>query len=183
MILRKKMGVVFDRILDILSDVSSIIMASLALVIFMEVIARYFFNHTFRGIIQFSGYSLLFITFLSTAWVERKGGHVSMDILSSRLNSQARLILDLFISIVLTVASFTIFWYGAKVTLQTWRMNYLSSQELKISLYLIYFIIPFGMLLLAIQYLRKFYEYIETVQIPGTRKERRFKSVRRGKRE
>lgn len=158
--LTKKVAEAFDHLLDFMAIVACVVIGVAGLLVFFEVIIRDSFGFIIKGATQLSAYSLVFITFLGTAWVLKREGHVNMDLVLSRLSPRGKLFLNVITSIICAIVFFLITWYGIAVTLETWQTGYSSSLELKIPMYLVYFIIPLGSLLLGIQFLRRTYGYL-----------------------
>lgn len=77
------------RCLSVLTGGAMAVACGLVLVMTLafgyEVVARYFFNSPTGFVNQVAAYSMPLLTFLGAAWTLRTGGHVSVDILSSRL--------------------------------------------------------------------------------------------------
>ena len=151
---------IFDRLIDVLALVAIVIMASVTVLIVVEVTSRYFFNLPIKGSVEVAGYSLLFITFLGTAWLLRREGHVRMDFVLTRLNPRAQAYLNVITSLLCALIWVLIGWYGATVTLESFQTGYRTPFELKTPMFIILFIIPVGSFLLFIQFLRRGYGYL-----------------------
>ncbi len=78
--LLKKASYVFDHILGALMSLGAAIVAFLMLSVCWDVIARTFAGKPLTWVLEFTEYSLLYMTFLSTAWVLKDEGHVTNDI-------------------------------------------------------------------------------------------------------
>ena len=119
------------------------------------------FRKTARVFDGILGHLLLYITFLGTAWLLKRDGHVKMDLLLTRLNSRVRNSLNIITSLVGAIICLTIACFGAWVTWDTLQMGYKMSTALEPPQFLILFIIPLGTFLLFIQFLRRTHGYLE----------------------
>ena len=151
----KKIGNFFDHINKVFAFITGIIVIFIMLAVVYEVVMRYFFRSPTLWTVEVSGYGLVFITFLGSAWVLKHEGHVKIDLLTSYVKPESQIILNIFNSIIAAIVTLVIFWYSARVTLASYRTNYLAATELQTPLFIIYLIIPIGCFLLFIQFLRK----------------------------
>ena len=158
--LLRKASAIFDRTLDLLYWIATIIFGLILLTIIIEITIRTFWGRPIMGTIEIIQYCLLFITFLGAAWLLREDGHIKMDIVLSRLRPRAQVFLNIITSTVCAIICLVVTWYGVKVTWYSFQINYRAISELEIPLVTILFIIPVGSFLLFIQFLRKAYGYL-----------------------
>jgi C4-dicarboxylate transporter DctQ subunit len=156
----EKLSRIFDLVIS-----SGIVLGGVLLVLVMffvnaEIFTRYIAGHSLIWVVEISETSLLFITFLGVAWVLKRGGHVSVDILVNRLSPRRRSMLNAVTSIVGALAVFPLIWYGAQVTWTHYQKGLYEATALEIPNAAVLFIIPLGSLLLFIQLLKKIHEYV-----------------------
>lgn len=156
--LLKKSESIFDLILNYSLIIAAVILIFVTLSVSAEVVLRYFLGRPTVWVVEIAGYSLLYITFLVVAWVQKRQKHVKMDLVFNRLNPKIRSIVSLFTSIISTLICFILTFYGAKVTLYFFRAGYPTPTPLRIPKFIIVFIIFLGSLLLLIQFIRTTYE-------------------------
>jgi len=121
----------------------------------IDVLMRYFFNNPSGWILQISEYILLYIPFLSAAYVLKEDGHIKVDILVGILNQKTQ---DLFETITsLLGAGFLLIltYYGFVVTHDFYIRKVLTLKYLKIPEFLVIMVIPAGCLLFALQFIRR----------------------------
>ena len=153
-----KLSNVFDHTINYLAYIAGGIIIFVALSIFLNVMSRQLLRVSVLGVIEIGEYSLCYITFLATAWLLKKEGHVRMDIVVNRLNPAKQAWVNMFMSVIGAGLCLTLAWYGVIVTLDAWQRNvFLSSTVLQAPLALLLFIIPVGCFLLFIQFLRRAY--------------------------
>ncbi len=124
--------------------------------------------------VQFTEYSLLWITLLGAAWVLKRDRHVSVDLLTNRLSSQTRKYFGLVHSLMGVAVCGVLCWYGIVVTWGQYQRGVTDIQVVDMPKYLILVIIPLGFLFLAMQFLRRFFEDLKEIrdrrdQSPGER--------------
>jgi len=134
-----------------------LLIAGMMLAVVAKVAMRYFFNSPIVWVIDITEYAMLFITFLGTAWLLKREGHVIMDLLLDRLNHKNRHIVIVITSVFAATTCFIITWYGVVVGLDWYSINYFYQGALDIPAFYLEAVIPTGMLLVAIQFLRRAY--------------------------
>ena len=166
--LLSKLSVFFDRTLDFLYLLTAIFIAFVALSIGLEVFMRYFLEHPLFWVVEISEYSLLYITFLGTAWLLRKEGHVSMDFVVNRLNPRKAALLNIITSILGTIVCLFLIWYGTQITWFNFERGVYLSTLIQPSKAAILVIIPFGSLMLFVQFLRRTYGYLQSWRLSSS---------------
>ena len=105
-------------------------------------------------IIQFNEYSLLWMTFLGSAWVLSRRKHVAVDIITSRLGPSRKKIADIVHSLLGIGVCGLLCWYSALITLNLFQRGVTDVQAVDIPKSLVLIIIPAGFLVLTVQFLR-----------------------------
>ena len=109
-------------------------------------------GHSIVWVIEICEYSLLFITFLGTAWLLRRDGHVKIDLVVNRLRPRVRAVVSVIISIIGTAVCLVITWYGAETTWSHFIRGTYRITLLETPMYLILAVIPIGSFLISIQF-------------------------------
>ncbi|MCU0593876.1 MAG: TRAP transporter small permease [Desulfobacterota bacterium] len=104
--------------------------------------------------IQFNEYSLLWMTFLGSAWALSRRKHVAVDILTSRLGPESKRIAEVAHSLVGMVLCGVLCWYSALMTLNFFQRGVTDVQAVDMPKSLILLVIPAGFLVLTAQFLR-----------------------------
>lgn len=151
----RKIARIFEHTNNVLAFIAGVIIIFVMAAVTYEVVMRYFLNRPTLWVVEVSGYSLLFITFLGAAWVLGKGGHVKIDLLINRLKPRSQARLSIITSVMAAIICLVIAWYSGRVTWISFQTDYLSPTELRFPLFIILFIIPVGTFLLFIQFLVK----------------------------
>jgi C4-dicarboxylate transporter DctQ subunit len=104
--------------------------------------------------IQFNEYSLLWMTFLGSAWVLSRRKHVAVDLITSRLGPSRRRIADVVHSLLGIGVCGLLCWYSALITLNLFQRGVTDVQAVDIPKSLVLMVIPAGFLVLTAQFLR-----------------------------
>jgi len=145
----------FDRILDITAFLGGALLVFLILSVCWEVILRYFFNRPTSWVVETAGYIVLWIPFLVSAWVLRKGSHIRMDMLIAELSPRVRMVIDTVTFSVAAVICFIITWYGVKVVVDLYQTHFITQTFLRLLKWPIIAVIPLSTFLVFIEFLRK----------------------------
>lgn len=108
-------------------------------------------------VFQFNEYSLLWITFLGTAWLLAENKHVQISLLTNVLGQKTNKILDIIHNIVGSVLCGVLAWYGFFSTRDHLLRNVIDTQAVDVPKWIILAVIPFGFILLSLQFLKKLY--------------------------
>ncbi|MCF8038239.1 MAG: TRAP transporter small permease [Desulfohalobiaceae bacterium] len=91
----------------------------LALMAFVEVISRYFFNHSFTWFEEFSRYFCVFLTFLGASLGVKHGTHFCMDFVVTRVGERwehiMRLTTNLIAACMFSLVSWLAFEHALKL--------------------------------------------------------------------
>ncbi len=146
----------FELILNSTKVLAGILLTIQMLIVCIEVVLRYFFNSPTVWVVEISSYIVLWVPFLSAAWVLRHGGHIRMDMLISNVNPNFRSILVGITYITSAVICLIITWFGVKIVIELFQTNYLTQTVLMLPKWPIMAIIPFSFFLMFIEFLIKF---------------------------
>jgi TRAP-type C4-dicarboxylate transport system permease small subunit len=157
---------IFDKILTALMVLACALVLLDTLAVTVDVILRYSLGMTWTGLFEITEYSLLWITFLSTAWILKVDGHIRVDLLLSRFSPRRRAITNIVTSIACIILLCILTWYSAKLTMNHYQMSTYISSILQPVKWPIEIIIPVGYFLLLIELLRKTYGYMISWKAP-----------------
>ncbi|MDP6179526.1 MAG: TRAP transporter small permease, partial [Desulfatiglandales bacterium] len=91
-----KIGSILDKIIKFFSFLAGVILAFILLSVCLEVLMRYFLNRPLQWVVELTEYALLFITFLGTAWLLKREGHIKVDVFLTLFSPKAQAGLKIF---------------------------------------------------------------------------------------
>ena len=121
---------IFDYINNIAASVAAVMIMFMMLSVSADVVMRYFFNRPMIWTAEVARIMLLYMAFLGTAWVSRRGGHVTVDILFIRLSSRNQRIIRIISSIIGVIICLVFVWYGTQVTWDHFQRGIRTDTEL-----------------------------------------------------
>jgi len=151
----------FDKLLDFLALFCAVLMIFMLVSVNYAVVLRYLFRGGVVGILEIWEYMVLYVAFLGSAWQLRRKGHVGIDVLSSRLKPKSQATLSTVTYSLCALVTGTLCWFGTKEWWEKFTTGVrLTETELEVFQYLVLWVVPFGFLLLTIQFLRHVYHFI-----------------------
>ena len=144
----------FDHLLVGCAYLSGALVALMAAGISYEVFMRRVLNNPTAWVTDFSEYALLFITFLSAPWLLREGGHVSMTVMTERLSPTKALLLRPVVMLIGAIICAVILHRTGVATWDLYQDGTVLFRTIKFAEFWIWWVMPFGMLLMTIQFLR-----------------------------
>ena len=113
----QRLAVLFDRSLSLFSSIAGALIILAMISINVDVLMRFFFGKPLHNaVFALTEFSILFITFLGTAWLLRMDGHVKMDFITIRLGDRNRVRFELFSCAIGLFISLFLLVYGLHVT-------------------------------------------------------------------
>jgi C4-dicarboxylate transporter DctQ subunit len=144
----------FDKIISFFAFIAGILLCFILLSVCLEVLMRYFLNSPLQWVIELTEYSLLYITFLGTAWLLKSEGHITVDIITIQLSPKTQARLKIFSSLIGIFVSLCLIWYGFEVSWSNYKDGIYNITLLEFPRAPILAIIPIGSLLLLLQFIR-----------------------------
>ncbi len=150
-----KVTAIFDRILAIGAISAGVSLVFVMLSIALDVTLRYSLNRPILWTVEISQYIMVWITFMATAWLLKREGHVSMDQVINRLNPKTQALLNTITSTFGAIACLIVAWYGTQVTWGYFRGGDYYFTLLEAPKWPMTAIVVIGSFLLFIQFLRR----------------------------
>ncbi|MFC1910029.1 TRAP transporter small permease [Chloroflexota bacterium] len=140
--------------------IAGLILAFITLGICAEVVSRTL-GGSIYWMMEVVEYSLLYMTLLGAAWLLKSEGHVTMDIVLMKTRPRYRYFIYMITSFICAITCLVIVWYGIETTLITSARQSVLGTILEPPLFILIAVIPFGFLLLFIQFLVRTYVYLQ----------------------
>lgn len=108
--------------------------------------------------VQFDEYSLLWMTFLGTAWLLSRNRHVSIELVVSRFGEKGKRVFGVINDSLGLILCATICYYSYLCTIDHIRRNVIDVQGVDFPKGYVIAVIPLGFLLLFLQFVRRIVE-------------------------
>jgi len=147
---------VFGKVDPIMMHIEEYILAYgiiiLALLLVGNVLSRVIFNYSWQFVEEIAQTIVIFVTFLGLGYCVRKARHIRMTAIYDMLGDRTRKVFIIIISAVTGATMLLLAYWSAVYALNTYhRANVTPS--LRVPVYFIYFWVPFGFLMAAIEYI------------------------------
>ena len=160
--LQTKITAIFDHTIDYLVILSCGAVAFIMLSISTDVVTRRFLGLPIGWVVEISEILLPALVFLSAAWILKREGHTTMDVVVNMLSPRGQALLNTVTSIIGVIICLVLVWYGAKVTWNHFQRGVYSLMILELPTFPRYAVISTGCFLLSIQFLRRSYRYLKS---------------------
>jgi C4-dicarboxylate transporter, DctQ subunit len=158
------LGRIFDRILSGTAVLAGLILLFITFSISYGIFTRALGYQSPVWTVQFSEYSLLWMTFLGSAWVLSRRKHVAMDIVTGRFNPRNRRVAEMVHSFMGIGLCGVLCWFSSLITLSLFQRGVTDVQAVDLPKHLIVIIIPIGFLLLMVQFARNLIAALERTE-------------------
>jgi TRAP-type C4-dicarboxylate transport system permease small subunit len=111
----------FDRLIDLMAVLACVLVCALTGSVALDVIVRGLNIGSMPWALEGSEYMLFGITFFGAPWVLRAGGHVSVDVFVQQMPPGVARLFDFAADLAGIVVSLFLVYYGADVTLASYR--------------------------------------------------------------
>jgi len=115
-------------------------------------------------VVQFNEYAMLWITFLGTAYLLMRNKHASIQIIVGRLGERGKRIFGLVHNIVGMILCMGLTYFCFSSTWEHIVRKVIDVQSVDVPKGYVLAVIPFGFLLLSLQFLRRFIEGLKRPQ-------------------
>lgn len=144
----------FDMLLDWMAFIAGILLFAVTLIVSYAVTLRYLHIKPPIWVLQYTEYALLWITFLGAGWLQRLNGHIRIDTIITNLPKNIQSKLEIINSILGCIVVFIVFYFSLLHTNDLFSRGILEVKATNVPKYLIFCIIPFGSLVLLLQFMR-----------------------------
>jgi TRAP-type transport system small permease protein len=114
---------IIDRICVVFSGAGSILMALLTVVVFGEVISRYFFSFPFAFATELTLIFFPWMVFVMTVEVTRNRDHLAIIVFRRMFAKPIQRLMALFSSLVMLVFSVYMVWSAVELTAASWNIT------------------------------------------------------------
>lgn len=150
----------YDRMINFLAFLAAMIVLAMVGLLLYEVFMRYVIGKPPPWAWEICETMLCLITFLGAAWLLKENGHVSVDIVRSQLNTNARMATNILTSTVGMLICLLITAAGVAITVDHFQAGITVPGYLDMPKAPFLVFIPLGCFMLSIQFLRQIVGYI-----------------------
>ena len=112
-----KIGSVLEKI------VSCVCVIVMSLLVFINVIARFVFNHSLAFSDEISTYLFVLMSFMGTAIAARRGAHLGLSIVTDRVSPKARIIIGMVMYGVSALFCLLIVIFGIQMVVSQYQLG------------------------------------------------------------
>lgn len=162
----KKVEKIIRVIIEASGIVGVVFLLAMMMMTVLDVILRYFFRRPIVGSVEISISLMVCVVFLGIAWCALNDGHISVDIITSKLSGRGRSILNGFDNLVTFLLAIVIAWRSLDEALLVKMMD-VTSPLLGIPRYPFVLVTAFGFLLLFFATALLFIKNVTSTKTPG----------------
>ncbi|MFD1706236.1 TRAP transporter small permease [Siminovitchia sediminis] len=160
----KKLSRYLDVSENFFAFIAALLILFITISIILEVVFRLFFNISFSWVHELSEYTLLYLPFLTAAWLLRYNDHIVIDLIEPILSPRVKYVLDIIIILIGIFVSVILVWFGFITVADYFSSGLRSQTTLKIPKGYIAIIIPLGSVLLLFEFIRILYRKVFSAQ-------------------
>jgi TRAP-type C4-dicarboxylate transport system permease small subunit len=149
---------IFDKSLNVMAGLAGVILVFMTAAVCYTIFMRFFFTRTTIWVMQATEYGLLWVVFLSTAWLLKEQGHVVTEILHSAFRPRTRRYLDVTMFILGGLACAVCAYYAIEYTYGCTVKGITDVRGVTVPKAMIFCIVPVGFILLTMQFFRMTWE-------------------------
>lgn len=154
----RKFDTITDRIISIAAILGGVIVILQTVGVAGNSLSYYLFGRWIEGTESFTEFGILYVTFLSAAWVLKSDGHVIVDTVIERLSPGVQTRLSFIMSLLGMGITLVFIYSGTQVTWRYWIGGITDTFKIYgFPLWIVLIIIPIGSLLLFVQFIKRTY--------------------------
>ncbi|HZJ87810.1 MAG TPA: TRAP transporter small permease [Sphaerochaeta sp.] len=142
--------------------IPSILMLFTSLLIFVQVILRYFFGKSIVWGEELARYGIVWFVFLGSSLAVKEGAHASVDVIVKLLPKMTRRVVEILAIVISIFYCAVVVYAGMNLVLRVRSMGNITP-TLEIPMFIPYLAIPVGVTLMGIRYVM---DLIKKIQEP-----------------
>lgn len=143
----------YDALIGGLAVIGGAIFGLMAFFICADVVARNMLGGGLAWVIETLEYAMYIATVFAAPWVLREGAHVSVDVVTANLPERIRRMVNTFVNVLGAVICLIICYYSTIATVAAFNRGSMIYKSFTIPEWTINAFVPFGMLLITIEFL------------------------------
>ena len=159
------LGKIFDQINIAMVVISAILILGLTFIVGADITLRYVFLRPLGWVKEVSEYILVALGFLVAAWILKDDGHVKMDLLLTKVSPKVQTVMNIITSIMSALVVLIVTWFSLRVMADFYRTRLVTPSVLEPPKWVLLIPIFVGGLLLAIQFIRRTFSFIDRLKM------------------
>ncbi len=161
----RKITAIYGNIVDSLAYLAGVLVIFIMLTIGAEVMVRKLLGFSIAWAVEYSEHAILFITFLSAAWLLKRNVHVKIDVLVDRLNPRGQAWLNMATSLIGAALCLFVAYHSALTAWDVWQRHIYTITIQEVPMAPLMTMIGVGSLLLSIEFMRAAYSYLKSHKV------------------
>ena len=149
-------GKLLDRVEDVLAWIAGAVLVVMMLAISYSVFSRFALGRPLAGVVEWSGYLLLYVAFLGLPWLLRNRGHINVELIYDRVGPRGRRGLDVLAAVLGLFVTGILTWRGIIVTADVAERGLRLWNVLQTPQWMLVVVIPLGAGLAFLEFIRFF---------------------------
>lgn len=133
---------------------AGILLFAITLMVTYAVTLRYLHMKPPIWVLQYTEYGLLWVTFLGAAWLQRLNGHIRIDTIINNLPVKIQSKIEIINYLMGCLVMGIVFYFALFHTIDLFQRDIMEVKATIVPKYMIFCIIPFGSLVLLVQFVR-----------------------------
>lgn len=134
------------KVNKIFTGLSGGLILVIAILLFQDVIRRYFLNDPTSWALDIARFILVYVVFLSLAPALQSGQHVTVDFLKEVISANKQRVFNIIVFFLVTIFGAILFWKLSLVTLEVIQDNRMFPIQIPVPVKYVYAIAPIGAL-------------------------------------
>lgn len=143
-----------DRLVEAIGYLCGLALILATLAVLHGVLTRYLLNEPTLWQTEFATYLLITVTLVGAAYGLKHHAHVGVDILLERLPARPQILIRIVTAMLALGVIVVVGWTSVHMWHEAYQGGHRSNTSWAVPLSIVYAILPLGMILLALQYLR-----------------------------
>jgi C4-dicarboxylate transporter DctQ subunit len=156
---------VIERVSVVSGWLSGIGIYVMTIIVFVDVLLRYFFGSPTMVADVISVYSMCFVSFVGAAFTSKLGRHVSVDLVYQKFSPRTKAWDSLLTNILVTIVLAVITWSTIEWVIYTYNSGFISSGTMGEPMWIPLSCIPIGFFLWTLQYIVECLKAVKTLRI------------------
>jgi len=156
-----RLGKILDQVNIIMVVISTVLILGLTFIVGADITLRYVFLRPLGWVKEVSEYILVALGFLVAAWILKDDGHVKMDLLLNKVSPKVQTVMNIITSTMSVLVMLIVTWFTLRVMADFYRTRLVTPSVLEPPKWVLLIPIFVGSLLLAIQFIRRTFSFID----------------------